>query len=166
MCIKLNYTVLSLSQHVDIELHADGSPCSVDSATDTNILYITVSLNHTCPPGFNLSEMEKSCVCEPRLAQYTDEHKCTITNGVANITRDSGQQFWVRYDDQSHGLILNPLCPFDYCVSQAMNISLSNTDMQCTCNRSGLLCGCCKEGYSLILGSSHCKQCTNHHLLV
>ena len=162
MCTKLNYTVFSLSQYVEIDLHADGSPCSV--VVDTNTLYITVNLNQTSSPGFNLSEMEESCVCEPRLAQYTGEHECTITNGVENITRDSGKQFWVGYDDQSHGLILNPLCPFDYCVSQAVNFSLNNTDMQCAYNRSGLLCGACKEGYSRVLGTSHCKQCTNNHL--
>ena len=147
---------------MQIDLHADGSPCSV--VVDTNTLYVTVNLNQTCPPGFNLSEMEESCVCEPRLAQYTGEHKCTITNRVENIRRDSGKQFWVGYDDQSHGLILNPLCPLDYCVSNAVNFSLSNTDMQCAYNRSGLLCGACKEGYSLLLGTSHCKQCTNSHL--
>ena len=164
-CTKLNYKVLSLSGYVEISLHADDSPCSLVLAPHSNtILHITVNLNWTCPPGFNISETEKSCVCEPRLAQYTGEHKCTITNGVANITRDSGQQFWVGYDDQSHGLILNPLCPFDYCVSQAVNISLNNTDMQCAYNRSSLLCGCCKKGYSLVLGTSHCKQCTNSHL--
>ena len=163
-CTKLNYTVLSLSQHVDIELHPDDSPCSVVFAADTNTLYISVSLNQTCPPGFNLSLSEKSCVCEPRLAQYTGKHKCTITNGVGNITRDSGQQFWVGYDDQSHGLILNPLCPFDYCVSQTVIFSLNNTDIQCAQYRSDLLCGACKKGYSLVLGTSHCKQCTNSHL--
>ena len=40
--------------------------------------------------GFNLSEMEKSCVCEPRLTLYTGEHKCTITNRVENVIK-----FWV-----------------------------------------------------------------------
>ena len=163
-CTKLNYTVLSLSQTVQIDLHADGSPCSV--VIDTNTLYILVSLNQTCPPAFNLSAMEKSCVCEPRLAQYTGEHKCIITNGVGNITRDSGRKFWVGYDDQSHGLILNSLCPFDYCVSQAVNFSLNNTDMQCAQYRSGLLCGACKIGCSLLLGTSQCKQCTNSHLIL
>ena len=166
-CTKLNYTVLSLSRDVEIDLHADYSPCSVVFAVDPNKLYISVNLYQTCPPGFSLSVSEKSCVCEPRLAQYTGEHKCTITNGVGNITRDTGQQFWVGYDDQSHGLILNSLCPFDYCVTQAVNFSLNNTDMQCTQYRSGLLCGACKKGYSLVLGTSHCKQCTNnYHLLL
>ena len=81
-----------------------------------------------------------------------------------DITRDSGQHFWVGHDDQSHGLILNPLCPIDYCVSQAVNFPLNDTDMQCTDNRSGILCGACKKGYSLVLGTSQCKQCNNSHL--
>ena len=34
MCIKLNYTVFSLSQYVQIDLHADGSPCSVVVGTN------------------------------------------------------------------------------------------------------------------------------------
>ena len=165
-CTKLTYTVLSLSQKVDLDLNPDGSPCSAVFAADTNTLYIGVSLYQTCPPGFSLSVSEKSCDCEPRLAQYTGEHKCTITNGVGNITRDSGRKFWVGYDDQSHGLILNSFCPFDYCVSQAVNFSLNNMDMQCAQYRSGLLCGACKKGYSLVLGTSHCKQCTNSHLIL
>ena len=72
-CTKLNYTVLSLSQRVDIELHAEGSPCSV--LLDTNTLDIYVDLDQICPPGFSISESEKACVCEPRLAQYTNN--CT-----------------------------------------------------------------------------------------
>ena len=62
------------------------------------------------------------------------------------------------------GLILHAFCPFDYCVSQTVNFSLNNTDVQCAHNRSGLLCGACKEGYSLVSGTSQCKQCTNSRL--
>ena len=164
MCTKLNYTVLSLSQHVHIVLRADGSPCSHFGGI--YILDIQVNLNQTCPPGFNISISNKSCVCEQRLAHYTGEHKCSITNGVGQITRDSHQQFWVGYDNQSDGLILHPLCPFDYCVSHKVVITLNNMDIQCAYNRSGLLCGRCKEGYSLVLSASQCKQCTNSHLVL
>ena len=74
-CTILNYTVFSLSPSVYIKLHAEDSPC-----LNLGDIYkiISVSLNQTCPPGFNLSESEQSCVCEPRLAQYTGEHKCII----------------------------------------------------------------------------------------
>ena len=159
-CTTFNYSVFSLSrdQSVNISLYPERSPCS----TSQDKLQIEVTLSQTCPPGFSISESARSCVCEPRLAQYTNS--CTITNGVGQITRQAGQQFWVGYDNQSDGVILYPRCPFDYCVSQAVNFSLNNTDMQCAYNRSGLLCGDCNEGYSLVLGTSHCKQCTNSHL--
>ena len=164
MCTKLNYTVLSLSRAVILGLHAEGSPCSFFGGIYMYTLTIYVKLKPTCPPGFNISMSTKSCVCEPRLAHYTGEHKCSITNGIGQITRDSHQQFWVGYDNQSDGLILHPLCPFDYCVSHKVVITLDNMDIQCAYNRSGLLCGRCKEGYSLVLGASQCKQCTSSHL--
>ena len=92
------------------------------------------------------------------------QKNCTITNGLGKINRDSSQHFWVGYDNQSYGLILHPLCPFNYCVSHLVLFPLNNTDKQCAYDRSGLLCGACKEGYSVVLGSSQCKHCTNNHL--
>ena len=41
---------------------------------------------------------------------------------------------------------------------------MKNPDEQCSFNRSGLLCGKCKEGLSLVLGSSQCKECSNNYL--
>ena len=165
MCTKLNYTVLSPSRvEFVIRLEAEGSPCSDDYILYTRELVVVTDL---CPPGFSISESDKLCVCEPRLAQYTNN--CTVRNGVGKITRDSGQQFWVGYDGQSQSddkLILSPHCPFDYCVSQAVNFSLNKeSDIQCAYNRSGLLCGACKEGYSLVLGTSRCRKCPNDYHL-
>ena len=154
-CTKLNYTVFSLSLKVNIELHPEGYLCS-------NPLFLVVNLNQTCPPGFNFSESARSCICEPRLAQYTNQ--CNITNGLGQITRHSSQHFWVGYDNQSCGLILHRHCPFDYCVNNRVVFPLNNTDVQCAYNRSGLSCGHCKKGYSLVLGTSRCKQCTSSHL--
>ena len=156
-CTKLNYTVLSSSQiqQVYIRLYPAESPCS-------DFSNISVSLYQTCPPGLSFSEYAKSCACEPRLAQYTND--CTITNGVGQITREAGQLFWVGFDNQSDRLILHPQCPFDYCANDTVVITLNNTDIQCAYNRSGLLCGRCKEGYSLVLGTFHCKQCSNNYL--
>ena len=153
-----NYRVFSLSQQVVINLHPESSPCS----TYFDKLRVTVTLNQTCPPGFNISESERSCICEPRLAQY--EPQCNITNGVGQITRNLGKQFWVGLDDQSEELILHPLCPFNYCVNYTVVFPLNDTDAQCAYNRSGILCGRCKESYSLVLGTSHCLKCTNSHL--
>ena len=156
-CTTFSYAVSSLSRNVRIELHADGSPCN-------DILDIGVTLVQACPPGFSLSTSARSCICEPRLAKYTNN--CTITNELGKITRNEGQQFWVGYDNQSDELILHPHCPFDYCVNDTVVFPLNNTDMQCAHNRSGLLCGACKKGYSLVLGTSRCEKCTNSHLFL
>ena len=43
-----------------------------------------------------------------------------------------------------------------------------HTDESATCknNRSGLLCGKCKPGYNLALGSSKCLHCSNNYILL
>ena len=159
-CTTLTYTLLSLSQQVEIDLHAEDSPCNNDK------LSISVDVNQTCPPGFKISESARSCICEPRLAQYIGKHQCNIIHGLGLITRNLGQHVWVGYDSQTHGLVLHPNCPFQYCVNDTVVFPLNNTDVQCAFNRSGLLCGRCKKGYSLVLGTSQCKMCTNSHLLL
>ena len=160
-CTKLNYTVFSLSQKVEIELYPEDSPCS--KSFDRK-MKISVNLNQTCPPGFNTSDTARSCVCEPRLAQYTNQ--CNITNGLGEITREQNKHFWFGYDRSSHELILHPYCPFDYCVSDTKVFPLNSTDVQCAHNRSGLLCGRCRDGYSLVLGTSQCRKCTNIYFLL
>ena len=51
-CAKLNYTVFSLSQKVNIEMHPENSPCSSGS------LSFLVILNQTCPTGFKKHGMQ------------------------------------------------------------------------------------------------------------
>ena len=130
-CTKLNYTVFSLFQFINIGVCADDC-IYVQSYLcyyHEYQLTIRVSLTQTCPPGFNISESEKSCVCEQRLAEYTQQ--CNITNGLGKITQDSGKQFWVGYEFD--GLILHPQCPFDYYVNNTVVFPLNHTDIQCAC---------------------------------
>ena len=155
MCTTLNYTVFS-REDVFLELYPEG-PCSTFSAK----LLLKLSISRSCPPGFSLDNSSMSCVCDQALQKYTN--CCNITNGLGQISRKSDDTFWVGYD-QCHRLTVHPQCPFDNCVSHAVNFSLNNTDVQCAYNRSGLLCGACKNEFSLVLGTSHCKQCTNYHL--
>ena len=174
-CTLLNFTVFSLLHSELLELYEKGA-CGEFG----DLLRIHLTVNQTCPLGFTISEMNKSCVCEKRLQRFTNS--CSITSG--KITRESGQQFWVGYvhenesqgesgqqfwvgyvhENESQGLILHPICPFDYCTSGKVDFYLNNTDIQCAHNRSGLLCGACKTNYSLVLGTSYCKKCTNSHL--
>ena len=157
-CTDLYYQIRSsgVNKTAMLVLYADG-PCG----TDGNVLKISLQFL-PCPPGFSLNSSEMMCGCEPRLQKYTT--RCNITERT--LTREG--EFWVGYDNHSQSLILHPHCPFDYCKPATDHISfpLSNSDMQCANSRSGLLCGECKFGLSLALGSSKCIQCSNLHILL
>jgi len=43
-------------------------------------------------------------------------------------------------------------------------ITINSTDTQCLFNHSGILCGGCKPGLSLTLGSSLCQYCSDQYL--
>ena len=93
-------------------------------------------------------------------------NQCNITNGLGQVTRDSSQHFWVGFNTSSHKLILHPYCLFNFCANDAKVFPLNNTYVQCTYNRSGLLRGRCKEGYSLVVGTHQCRKCKNFHLFL
>ena len=157
-CTDVYYHMRSsvVNKTATLVLYADG-PCG----TDGNVLNFSLRFL-PCPPGFSLNSSEMICGCEPKLQKYTIT--CNITAGT--LTREG--EFWVGYDKYSQSLILHPHCPFDYCKSATDHISfpLNNSDSQCENSRSGLLCGECKLGLSLALGSSKCIQCSNSFILL
>ena len=111
-----------------VELYADG-PCS----TIGDILILKLNITQTCPPGFNMSQEERSCVCDQVLQNYTNN--CNITNGLGQITLESDDTFWVGYNEQTRALTVHPHCPFDYCTNGRVVFPLNNTDIQCANNR-------------------------------
>uniref|UniRef100_A0A1X7ULQ6 Uncharacterized protein n=1 Tax=Amphimedon queenslandica TaxID=400682 RepID=A0A1X7ULQ6_AMPQE len=64
---------------------------------------------------------------------------------------------FVVYSGCSHG---------HYCKTSDVNFTLESVDKQCTLNKSGLLCGKCAEGLSLMLGSDRCGECSNYSLFL
>ena len=117
----------------------------------------------SCPIGFEKSNFTGYCICDHRLWQYTNS--CKIDRQA--IFRNASSTFWlgVSYNNGTPvGFTHHPFCPLDYCTSENKDINLNNPDEQCVFNRSGLLCGKCKEGLSLVLGSSQCKECSNNYL--
>ena len=156
-CTDLHYRVHSsiVNNNDTLVLYADG-PCSTAGKSLSILVHFL-----PCPAGFSLNSSDSICKCEPRLQKYTI--MCNITERT--LTRQG--EFWVGYDNYCD-IILHPHCPFDYCKPATGHISfpLNNTDLQCENNRSGILCGECKSGLSLALGSSKCLHCTNIHLLL
>ena len=158
-CTELEYNVYSDRTEVLIDLYAYG-PCR-DEGLSKRKLNVTF-LSCTCPIGFQPSEENQNCTCSCD-AEIKTIASCSH-DVITLLSRD-----WVGFINESTnntGLLVRT-CPFDYCLERPVNISLSvpnGADMQCAFNRSNLLCGECKQGLSLVLGSSKCMKCTDKHL--
>ena len=193
-CTILNYTVysnrtsemLSLAtaeQHDDIneilkELDVDiyrviyrkNNSNEIKFITDelrNSKMYINISLLD-CPIGFILSERQ-SCECHHALKKR--QMKCTISNGTGYITRF--KNLWIGthqidtdiYDDEII-FLLSTNCLKDLCITHETEVDLeTDPDSQCAYNHAGRLCGGCKNGYSLAIGSSRCIHCPDNKYL-
>lgn len=155
-CTDLPYQILTRKDFVTVVLYPDG-PCR-----DTGIARKIVQVELIqCPDGFELSRGQTRCVCEDRLMLlnatcYLDERSIEVKGGV-----------WLQpiYQNGSYtGIALHLNCPPDYCVSSPVNLTLDNSEVLCSYNRTGTLCGSCKANYSLSLGSFHCLKCSNNYL--
>ena len=116
-----------------------------------------------CPLGFALST-NYGCEC----LQLP-----TIENITCNITEQSIQRqgtTWIGVLEKNITLAFSNVCPFLYCKKSSVKIfvnqtSFLNEDIQCTDNRSGVLCGGCRDNFSLALGSNRCLHgCSNNSL--
>ena len=53
-----------------------------------------------------------------------------------------------------------------FCNKSNVTFVLDDTeDLQCDYNRSGILCGQCRDNYSLLLGSNRCGMCNDNNNL-
>ena len=119
-------------------------------------VFVEVTLS-PCPVGFQL--VDGRCVCAEILLENQID-MCSIVNRTPVIHIPS--PYWVGLPaDNSSPILIHTQCPFDYCQSQDTNVTSENTDRQCQFERSGVLCGQCSDGLSMVLGSSECKKCSN-----
>ena len=157
-CFSRNYTATPKSIFNQLELYPS------NRSGDT--IHLTVNITfEACPIGFEQSNFTGECICDHRLWQYTNS--CSINR--QGVMRNASRTFWlgVSYNNGTfEGFISHHYCPLDYCTREGKHINLNNPDEQCNFNHSALLCGKCKEGLSLVLGNSQCKQCSNNYLLL
>ena len=152
-CAPVSYRLLSYRSQTFVTLSPDNSVCQ--DGLRVNITFLP------CPDAFTLRGSE--CVCEDRLQSYNTT--CNVDDG--SIVRSRTDTFWMKplYKDEIfEGLILHSHCPFDYCVDAQVNITFDDLDAQCNYNHSGILCGSCKDNFSIALGTLHCLPCTNSYL--
>ena len=154
ICTNVSYTILSGEELlVEIDLYPDG-PCL------STLGNISISLRVlSCPIGFEFSTSEQVCICDTRLLDI----ESTIVCDINTLTIRRKGNLWMGFDEEK-GLMLHSLCPFDYCISKVIDVPINNSDVLCSGNRVGILCGKCRENFSLSLGSSQCRQCSNAYL--
>ena len=164
-CTQLEYNVFSQDSSVQLELYADG-PCT-NLGISRKVINITF-LPCVCAIGLQplQSNVECKCDCDPILNSYQISN-CSQKAGTIKLETN----IWIGVEENSTngtGYIIHD-CPFDYCVEKPVNISLNSSqerDRQCAFNRSGVLCGECQQGLSLVLGTSRCRKCLNIYLLL
>ena len=115
-----------------------------------------------CPVGFRISNgTHEQCICNNLLEQR-------------GLSCEINTQKVSRYSDLWIGITNHTIppaatvafCPLTYCKQNTFLVNLNNSDEQCDNNRSGILCGACRDGFSLALGTSRCLQCSNIYLLL
>ncbi len=120
-----------------------------------------------CPLGFAFSHTIYNCVCLKSL----ELRGLSCNTKSFEVVRS--EQKWVTavfnhtMPDEYPGVIIHDQCPYNYCRKDAdsLSIRLELYEEQCANNRSGILCGECQLNLSQILGSSHCRKCSNLMLL-
>ena len=152
-------------EEATLKLRAD-----VDSDTITND-YVrhfepaTITIKYKkCPFGFIMNTTTMSCQC--LVTDFAVKH-CNIENQI--ITKSTTA--WIGKIDNQTGFASSKHCPLDYCDPEVSSVHSHNDsldqDKQCRYNRTGVLCGSCKENWSLVLGSSECRDnCSNVYLLL
>ena len=160
-CTNLTFNAYSPLISEKLTLYAEG-PCNNTGISKRDVMIQFAPC--TCPIGFQPVESHNTncdCDCDPSIYPHiiTD---CNSTTEL--LTRKD--TFWTGYHTEVNhsGFVTYRYCPYDYCYPSThlvkINLNVDNgADVQCASNRSGLLCGACRPGLSLSLGSSHCIKC-------
>ena len=181
-CSVLAFSIESLSinvvQSLQISARSQQVPYLTSQTTDAIHLYknlstipyillqqpvsISVTLED-CPISMILSQNPPyTCSCHPRLLEAGIKI-CVISYHTGMVYRS--EKTWVgSYGGNSNEtlhLMVHKVCPFDYCDAKNISVDPKSPDNQCAFNRSGLLCGACRNDLSVVFGSTRCLECDN-----
>ena len=166
-CNQLNYTIYTRHSQEELCLSVQrvGDISGFEESFLSNNFIIHLKMKD-CPFGFTNSK-NSSCDC-CRLYGYNHVY-CDITTQTLKRSPPA----WIGMIEKENGsniIAFHAYCPFDYCLSSKVNLlatsdSLSQ-DTQCAFNRTGVLCGSCSRGLSVVLGSTKCQCCSNYWILL
>ena len=176
-CTDLNYTIYtnhdSYTATLELSVQYVGDKSFTDHLTFYKPLEVIIPIKK-CPLGFNLThDYSRYCTC---LHQIRHGFNCIRKNETIVPKRG----YWIGHSpsDSNETIVYSKGCTVDYCKNthldfnessvwiQSGQTGFSEVDNQCDFNRTGVLCGACPDNYSVILGSSDCRECSNTYLLL
>ena len=129
-------------------------------------VYGTSFILNECPIGFSVNS-SGACDCSVSRENVTcDINSLNIThNGLLWIgTYDTSTPFNANATNPN-ACIINEYCLL-YCSPNPVTFQLNDTDTQCVDNRGQRICGSCRDGYSLLMGSNKCGQCHDDYMII
>ena len=171
-CEKLVYNIFSSMVNIDVELYIflahtldhESVVLNYGAPAINRSIFSSVSIKQ-CPVGFQHNKSIGTCTCFQPLLRYISTNSCDINTQTVQRT----PSLWIDAYINAKGiqvLAAHQHCPFDYCDSSNFKLNLSTSDEQCANNRSGILCGGCKKGLSLTMGSPKCTKCSSYYLFL
>ena len=162
-CSEFTFRAFSIRASDDLILEIENSACEHLLPPQIQVPLQFPWCNN-CPIGFQRFEDQElgcRCDCHPDLESYFSN----CNSKTQTLQRESSA--WIAYINSSnhtHGFIIHPYCPLDYCKPTDSPVYLNfneedGSNAQCANGRSGMLCGSCPPGLSLSLGSSRCLEC-------
>ena len=143
----------------------------INEITDFYETYeINIIVNDHCPIGFSKNSSISECSCSQSIVG--DGVACDINT----LTVSHNGRLWIGTDNTSTpfagdsafghnetNCIIKEKCLL-YCSTTPVTFSMNDTDDQCKDNRGHRMCGSCRNGYSLFIGSNKCGQCNNKYM--
>ena len=142
------------------------SPVSYFTYVNSVTATLEVSLQ-VCPAGFDFIEEQQACVCSKMLRSAAPYATCD--NKSLTITVAEG--YWLGMDlsdynsRKTEDLIFH-ICYSDFCKGGTFRPPDYDTQCGNDSMRTGVMCGACKEGYSVTFGLKVCKKCSNYNIFL
>ena len=137
---RMNFTYIlkgTYASHISlITIQSSGTPQLNRSKLKISIKFLL---------GLQFYNLSGECCCDDAINSLKTQ--CNVS-WKPNPIRRSGNN-WLSYHQEYECIMTLTNCPLHFCNSSVVSLSLNNSDLQCVYNRSGILCGKCKEGLSL-----------------
>ena len=158
-CTYLDLTLqtMKVETTVELALKVQGSSSQTQNWNSKRNFTLFVG---SCPWGFRLDETQGLCVCSI-CCDYLC-HLNTLTISAANKEHLK----WIGCDNNTCSdvnsvlLLAHHGCGHrHYCNAEVTTIPAVCNDSLCAEHRTGILCGSCRPGWSIVLGTGKCKSC-------